>query len=146
MGDLRFMDLRVANIRRAVEWNGGSPTSLEFCMIELAGEVGEAMNALKKMLRQQRGMAGGISDARALIDELADVVICADLAAQRMGVDLGAAVEAKFNATSKKHGFQTLRHYLNHPPCPSVPSMVNPDPAPGAGVGEEAGACSTATP
>jgi hypothetical protein len=73
--------------------------------MELGGEVGEAQNAAKKLIRFRNGWAGG-SDAREnLAEELADTVICADLAAMKEGIDLGAAVVAKFNATSDKYGF-----------------------------------------
>jgi NTP pyrophosphatase (non-canonical NTP hydrolase) len=74
-------------------------------MMELAGETGEACNAAKKIARLQRGMAGGSDESDNLAEELADVVICADLAAIRAGIDLGAAIVAKFNKTSEKHGF-----------------------------------------
>ena len=105
---LSFNRLRIANQKRANLWNRGVPTSPMFCMIELAGEVGEACNAMKKMERQSLEMVGGANDNGNLADELADVVICADLAAMAMGVDLGEAVARKFNKTSRKHGFDVL--------------------------------------
>lgn len=74
-------------------------------MMELAGECGEACNVAKKLARHEMGWVGGDKDVSKLADELADVVICADLAAQRAGIDLAAAVRQKFNATSEKHGF-----------------------------------------
>lgn len=104
---LTFAALRVANDARALEWagRGGETPSLEFRAIELAGEVGELLNALKKRLRADRGMAGGVDDRQAIEDELADVAICLDLVASDLGVDLGRAVGRKFNATSGGHGF-----------------------------------------
>ena len=75
-------------------------------MMELAGETGEACNAAKKLARLQRGWKGGADTSANLAEELADVVICADLAAQRAGIDLESAVISKFNATSEKHGFE----------------------------------------
>jgi hypothetical protein len=73
--------------------------------MELGGEVGEAQNAAKKLIRFRNGWAGGSNDPEHLAEELADTVICADLAAMAAGIDLGAAVVAKFNATSERHGF-----------------------------------------
>lgn len=43
-----------------------------------------------------------------MADELADVIIAADLVASELGIDLGQAVADKFNATSRKHGMATL--------------------------------------
>jgi len=108
MTNLSFDQLRHANDERAVEWNSGPPLSAEFAMIELAGEVGEACNSLKKWLRHRHGLAGGVASLEPVIQELADVVICTDLLARKLGVDLGAAVAMKFNHTSRKHGFNTM--------------------------------------
>ena len=99
-------ELRDANQKRAKLW--GNKTGIEFAMVELAGEVGELANEIKKRRRQELGMAGGKDDAQAIADELADVVICADLLAAKLGVDLSDAVRNKFNSTSQKHGFDVL--------------------------------------
>lgn len=104
---LTFDALRAANTNRAFEWNKGPPLPLSFAMMELAGEAGEACNAAKKLARAEFGIAGGSDDVDALSRELADVVICADLAARKAGIDLGAWVARKFNETSDKHGFST---------------------------------------
>lgn len=106
---LTFDELRDANETRAHMWRQGrEPTSLSFAMNELAGEVGEACNIAKKMERERLGMAGGVYDPQGLAMELADVVICADLVAARLEIDLGEAVRLKFNQTSTKHGFATM--------------------------------------
>ena len=106
---LTFQQLRDANARRGIEWMGSpaDPRDLLFTSVELAGEVGEACNIVKKLERHRAGVAGGISgpDAHhALAEELADVVICADRVAECLGIDLGAMIVDKFNKTSKKHG------------------------------------------
>jgi NTP pyrophosphatase (non-canonical NTP hydrolase) len=103
---ISFDQLRTVSQARAKAWHGDKPSSLEFAMMELAGEAGEACNAAKKLSRLRNGWAGGVDTIENLKDELADVVICADLVAQLLGIDLGEAVRAKFNATSEKHGFQ----------------------------------------
>jgi len=97
--------LREANIRRAVEWHGesGAP-SIEYRFMELAGEVGEACNAQKKLSRTDMGVRGGTEGLEHLTEELADVLICLDLVAMDLGIDLGEAVRAKFNKTSEKYG------------------------------------------
>lgn len=104
---LTFDALRTANDARAFEWNKGPPLPLSFAMMELAGEAGEACNAAKKLARSEFGLAGGSEDVDALSRELADVVICADLAARKAGINLGEWVARKFNETSDKHGFST---------------------------------------
>lgn len=102
---LAMEDLRAANIARDKEWNTGSErVSLAFRGLELAGEVGEACNVLKKLERMRIGLVGSTDTPEHLAEELADVVICADLIAMDVGIDLGDAIIAKFNATSKKNG------------------------------------------
>lgn len=105
---MNLNELRQQNESRRLRWQGDgakSQGSLSFAMMELAGEAGEACNAAKKIERAENGWKGGDPDISKLADELADVVICADLAAIRAGIDLAAAVARKFNATSEKHGF-----------------------------------------
>jgi len=99
-------ELSKANYIRAKEW-GGPQTTLSFKGNELAGEVGEACNILKKMERTRLGMKGGGGDRDALAEELADVIICVDLIAGHLCIDLEAAIRDKFNKTSDKIGLET---------------------------------------
>lgn len=73
----------------------------------MAGEVGEACNLIKKMRRlvKEDDDWGSIplkdrAKVREVIDELADVVIYADLLATRMGEKLENAIIRKFNEVS----------------------------------------------
>lgn len=54
------------------------------------------------MERERHGIRGSRDTTEHLAEELADVVICADLIAMSVGVDLGQATIDKFNATSEK--------------------------------------------
>ncbi|RKQ70169.1 Lar family restriction alleviation protein [Oceanibaculum indicum] len=108
-GDLTLAALREANERRQEEWCRGGPLpDLSFRGNELAGEVGEACNEIKKLERERHGWAGSRSSDEKLADELADVIICADLVAAVRGIDLSAAVVRKFNATSEKVGMSVM--------------------------------------
>jgi NTP pyrophosphatase (non-canonical NTP hydrolase) len=104
---LTFEHLSAMNSLRAKQWttSGGDPTSLTFAATELAGEVGELCNAIKKLERLRLGMAGGKDTTENIKEELGDVVICVDLLARKLNIDLGQSVIDKFNATSRKHGF-----------------------------------------
>lgn len=101
---LSFDLLRLKNDERGKEW-GVNELPATFASTELAGEVGEACNEVKKLERQRAGIPGGKDSTDGLADELGDVVICADLLASRYGIDLGQAIKKKFNKTSDKHGF-----------------------------------------
>lgn len=101
-------ELREANDRRAIEWVTDGEVSLSFKGNELAGEVGEACNVIKKLERERMGAVGSRATIEDLADELADVVICADLVASKAGIDLHAAVRRKFNKTSRKYGLTVL--------------------------------------
>jgi len=109
---LNLKHLRTANSIRSDEWNNHKLTEQEklgdllFRTTELAGEVGEACNEVKKLFRFLGGMKGGksIDECReALTEEIADVVICADRVAEAMNIDLSEAVISKFNKTSEKY-------------------------------------------
>lgn len=113
--------LRLVSSERAKAWHNGQTVPSTFRATELAGEVGEACNAVKKLARHEMGIVGGTVDTTNLRDELADVIICTDLLAAMYGIDLWEAVCDKFNATSRKHGFP---HLLNYFPPPAVASAA----------------------
>jgi NTP pyrophosphatase (non-canonical NTP hydrolase) len=104
-----FSKLRAANILRQNEWDptGQVENDLAFKGIELAGEVGEACNVIKKLLRERSGIRGSRATLQDLAEELADVVICADLVAMAAGIALDLAVVRKFNATSENNNLVT---------------------------------------
>lgn len=104
---MTFDHLRRANVSRCSEvfhpleeW---SPTDWACAM---GGECGEAQNLIKKL---RRGEGVPLSD---IADELADLIIYADLLAARLGIDLGNAVVFKFNEVSLKRGASV---FLNEP-------------------------------
>jgi NTP pyrophosphatase (non-canonical NTP hydrolase) len=99
--------LRAANATREAEWDPESAITLAYRGNELAGEVGEACNVIKKLERERIGIRGSRATTEQLAEELADVVICVDLIAMRVGLDLAHAVRAKFNQTSEKYALQT---------------------------------------
>ena len=76
----------------------------------MAGECGEVCNAVKKLRRLQDGTNTAKdpqTEAEALHDigeELADLIIYADLLAARLGLDLSVEIEAKFNSVSRLRG------------------------------------------
>lgn len=91
--------LRCVNVTRCErvfhKLDDWSPTDWATAM---AGECGEACNLIKKLRR------GEVVKVRAIADELADLVIYADLLAARLNIDLGKAVAQKFNEVSAKRG------------------------------------------
>lgn len=110
-----FTVLRQANIDRQSAWTDGQAVSLLFRATELGGETGEVLNVCKKIERERSGWRGSRATVADLAEELADVIICADLLAMTEGIDLWAAVVAKFNATSEKVGLPH-RLALSSPP------------------------------
>jgi NTP pyrophosphatase (non-canonical NTP hydrolase) len=100
-------ELRGANAARQAEWDPDDKITLAYRGNELAGEVGEACNVIKKLARERLGIRGSRSTVGDLADELADVIICVDLIAMSEGIDLDAAVSRKFNWASEKYGLKT---------------------------------------
>lgn len=103
-----YTTLRAANAARQLEWDADNQITAAYRGNELAGEVGEACNVIKKLERERMGIRGSRASVAELADELADVLICADLIALHYGIDLEAAVARKFNATSEKVGLSTM--------------------------------------
>jgi NTP pyrophosphatase (non-canonical NTP hydrolase) len=120
---VEFESLREANSARQIAWcaDGDSIPDLAFRGNELAGEVGEVCNVVKKLERERHGWRGSRDTVAHLAEELADVVICADLVAMAAGIDLQAAVAAKFNSTSEKvglpHRLALPKQVSNQHPC-----------------------------
>ena len=110
-----YRTLRAANAARQGEWDKDARITLSYRLNELAGETGEACNVGKKIDRERLGIAGSRATVRDLAEELADVVICADLVAMGEGIDLDQAVINKFNATSAKVGLTTMLANEAHP-------------------------------
>ena len=104
---LKLRDLRDANATRQNEWDPSDAITPSYRGNELAGEVGEACNVIKKLERERLGLRGTRSNRSALAEELADIVICVDLICMKYGINLDFAVIQKFNATSEKYGLAT---------------------------------------
>lgn len=102
-----YVSLRSANVARQKEWDAGNQITLSYRGNELAGEVGEVCNVIKKLERGWMGIKGSRDTQEHLAEELADVIICCDLIAMHMSIDLEQATKNKFNATSAKVGLQT---------------------------------------
>lgn len=96
--------LRRINTERYDAWAEGADAGIMFDALELGGEVGELLNVVKKLEREERGWRGSRAGEQDFADECADVLICLDKLARRRGVDLISATVAKFNATSDKVG------------------------------------------
>lgn len=99
--------LRIANRVREREWDPDGAITLAYRGNELAGEVGEACNIIKKLERERIGLRGTRATKADLAEELADVLICLDMIAMQAGIDLAGAVRDKFNDTSRKYGLTT---------------------------------------
>lgn len=109
---LSFTELRHVSLQRCNRWHPGGigEWSLSDWFTATMGELGEAANVAKKLNRIRDGMVGNGDNPEAklradLADEIADVAIYLDILAASEGIDLGAAIERKFNATSEKVGF-----------------------------------------
>lgn len=101
-----YDDLTTANKHRQFLWNKGHNTNgLLYAATELAGEVGELCNVVKKLEREARGLVGSRATDEQFEDELGDVIICVFLLASERDVDPMKAAARKFNKTSRKLGF-----------------------------------------
>jgi len=100
--------LRKANIHRDLEWNPKNLLTPVFRGCELAGEIGEACNLLKKIERERLGLVGSRATMEHLGEELADGIICIDLIAMDFNINLIEAVQKKFNKTSTERNLNVF--------------------------------------
>lgn len=107
MAGLDLRDLQAANASRQDEWPGAQAVTPSYRGNELAGEVGEACNVIKKLERMRLGIAGSTDTVEHLAEELGDVIICVALIANEFGIDISDATRAKFNETSVKVGLKS---------------------------------------
>lgn len=121
--NLTFSALRFANVHRNMEWDPDNIITASFRGLELAGEVGELCNMVKKLERERLGLPGSRVSFLELAEEMADVQITLDLLAMHYSIDLGEATRFKFNMTSNKLGWATRIEDVEPPPRPdpSVP-------------------------
>jgi NTP pyrophosphatase (non-canonical NTP hydrolase) len=131
---LDFEEMSTMNAQRAERWHGRNwldakdPWSLADWANAMGGEAGEAQNIVKKMRRIEANLwdkqtypgdatvvlsrlaqlhgSEAYEELREMLgNELADVVLYADLLAQKAGLDLAACVRTKFNRTSEVQNF-----------------------------------------
>lgn len=133
INDISLSDIQRAHVARQEEWCPGQKPDLSFRGNEMAGEVGEAIEALydhiaelgkaagrssnviKKLERERHHWRGSRATKDELADELADVVHTAFLCAITAGIDVPSAIVSKFNATSEKNGLTTrLNESIQH--------------------------------
>lgn len=100
--------------RRTEEWSPGSmkcdSENILFTSNELGGEAGELQNVIKKIVRNWKGIRGGISTSEGVVragEEMADVIITVLRLADQLGIDITKEVVQKFNSTSDKEGLFT---------------------------------------
>lgn len=97
---LTFEQLRLVNVARQREhFKGCRDWTLSDWALAMVGEAGEACNVVKKLNRND-----GTGTPEAVVEELADVIIYADILAAKLGQDLGEAVRRKFNLVSERIG------------------------------------------
>ena len=111
---LTFDQLRLTNVARCeVHYHPIDAWSPTDWGCALGGECGEALNLIKKLRRLETTDPTTVSriqtaERQPLIhgigQELADIVIYADLLAARLGLNLGGCVASKFNQVSEKIG------------------------------------------
>lgn len=122
MDKFDLKEFSVENLARCVSEEGFNHSldawSLSDWMVAVQGELGEAANVLKKLNRERDGIVGNDRSLAQLhqdfADELADTFIYLDLLAQASGIDLPAAIRAKFDRTSAKIGYHPTESEPSH--------------------------------
>lgn len=113
MADLTFANLRRANLARDAEkWGAMGAWSPELWLTRMMTEVGELAEEISRSAEADLaeipfalgGPAGEDGFKARVANELADVAMFLDLLAASLGVELGAAIVAKFNSKSAEWG------------------------------------------
>jgi NTP pyrophosphatase (non-canonical NTP hydrolase) len=109
---MNFKELRATNVQRCVSHTGFNHALDGWSVGEwgcaAAGEMGEACNIAKKILRVRDSITGNkqteMELRKKLALELADTVLYIDLWAASQGIDLEEAVKQAFNSKSVEIG------------------------------------------
>ena len=107
-----LQELSATNRSRASRWHAGAqPWTGADWSNAMCGEAGEAANVVKKLRRRETSIESTYNtpEQQELIgmlrEEIADVIIYADLLAWHYDIDLTDAVIDKFNKVSEAQGF-----------------------------------------
>lgn len=107
-----LQSLSVSNRSRALRWhNGAEPWTGADWSNAMCGEAGEAANVVKKLRRHETGIESQYNTPDVttlklqLAEEIADIILYADLLAAHYEIELAGAVIAKFNKVSEAQGF-----------------------------------------
>jgi NTP pyrophosphatase (non-canonical NTP hydrolase) len=109
---MKLQEISEQNRARAARWHEGSePWSGSDWSNAMCGEAGEVANVVKKLRRHETGAGTGYNTPpeeelkESLAEEIADVILYADLLAAHYEVDLEVALRVKFNRVSEAQGF-----------------------------------------
>lgn len=91
-------------------WAGGQHIDLTFMGLEVGEEAGELQGALKKIIRDNKGIAGnkvGREKLEAnLKHEIGDVIICIARIAEELNIDVDDCIKVAFNQKSDQLGLE----------------------------------------
>lgn len=96
-----LLELSQANQARSLEWDPTHRLDAMFFALELAGEVGEVCNKIKKLHRELLGLRGSRTTHRELENEIGDTLICLSLLCNELNINLEFVTARKFNETSE---------------------------------------------
>jgi|ERR1051326_5464323 NTP pyrophosphatase (non-canonical NTP hydrolase) len=111
-----FEELSKVNLERCQRWHkeGLNNWSTSDWAVAMAGESGEVFNTIKKLNRIRseilnKNSHDQIDSEQEAIhrigEELADMLLYADLLAQSLGLSLENEIVKKFNSVSERYGF-----------------------------------------
>ena len=108
-------EITAVSVKRSLRWHADNPWSAERYLLAALGELGEAVNAMKKLWRLRENITSVTEPGREIASEdqarefigaeLADTLLYLVLVAARLGIDLEDQVVRKFNKTSANYGF-----------------------------------------
>lgn len=99
--------LRQANYARNQSYQdqtGGQDLPLLFRATELAGEVGELLNVIKKLERSALGWGGKKATREQLLEEIGGVMVVFDLLCMDLRIDIAQVTAGEFNVVSQRLG------------------------------------------
>lgn len=105
---ITFRQFAMINRQRAAVWHEDKPWGPPEWFIATAGELGEAANIIKKLMRSEDGIVGNNESYQELLEalkeEIADTLTYLFLFADSIDMYMQDEVIKKFNAVSDKHG------------------------------------------
>lgn len=89
------------------DWSDDYRADVVFRALVVCASIGKVVEAVKKLLRSKRDIAGNGGNVERIAWQMVDAIVSIDSLSSKLDISLNQAIKDKFNHTSIKYGFET---------------------------------------